>query len=279
MRSRVLVWSVLVICLARVHVSVGAEPPTESPAVSQADSTGDATGERAQMIRAKLLVPAYFYPSGGGLKYWKQLMSAAGKVPVIAIANPASGPGTRVDPNYTTVIRDAIAAKVQVIGYVSTSYAKRPIADVMADVDQWVAFYPSIQGIFFDEQTSSADQMEYYLALKRHTLTKIPKAFVVTNPGTECAEEYFAQNVADTICIIEKGAGLDSYSPPAWASKYPASRFYGLAYGIKKAGGMQASMKAAAKKQLGYVFVTDDVLDNPWDTLPGYWEAEVKAVK
>lgn len=257
-------FSVFLCCWAGLNLASGsAAPPAEAKVV----------------LHPKLLVPAYFYPAGAGRKYWDQLIQAAARVPVIAIANPASGPGVQADSNYTTVITQAQAANVKVIGYVSTSYANRPLSEVTADVDRWVMLYPKIQGIFFDEQASAGDKVDYYLALRQHTLTKIPQAFTVTNPGTECAEVYFSKNVADTICIIEKGAGLEAYQPPAWATKYPAERFYGLAYQVKKPAGMQASVKAAPKKHLGYVFITDDVLENPWDTLPPYWESLVRALK
>jgi hypothetical protein len=29
----------------------------------------------------------------------------------------------------------------------------------------------------------------------------------------------------------------------------------------------------------GYMFVTDDVLPNPWDTLPAYWTSFVSACR
>jgi hypothetical protein len=229
--------------------------------------------------KPKLLVPAYFYPDGPGLAYWKQLMATASTASTIAIANPDSGPGKQIDPAYTSVIQQAQAAKIKVIGYVSTSYAKRTAADIKADVDKWVQFYPTVQGIFFDEQVSSADKVAFYLDLKTYTLSKIPQAFVVTNPGVQCAEEYFSNNVADTICVIESSASLHKYVVPKWAAKYPADKFYGLAYGIHTPAEMQACLKAAAQKRMGYVFVTNDVLNNPWDTLPHYWQAEVDAVK
>ena len=160
----------------------------------------------------KLLVPAYFYPAGAGLKNWSKLISAAGKVPVMAIANPASGPGTAVDPAYASVIKLAQAGKVTVIGYVSTSYGKRTAAEIKTDIDNWISFYPTIQGIFFDEQASDAAQSDFYLDLAGHARLKIARAFIVTNPGTACAEEYFSKKVADTICIVEKGEGLDKYA-------------------------------------------------------------------
>src|SRR5262249_15211604 len=76
------------------------------------------------------IVPAYFYPAGSNLAYWNQLVSDASKIDLEVIANPASGPGTNVDPNYTGVIDSLRTAGARVLGYVDTNYASRPIADV-----------------------------------------------------------------------------------------------------------------------------------------------------
>lgn len=227
----------------------------------------------------KLVVPAYFYPAGQGLKHWQKLINTAGKIPVVAIANPASGPGKAVDPAYTALIKLAQTGKVTMVGYVSTNYGKQAAADIKEDIDDWVSFYPTIQGIFFDEQASEAAQVNFYLDLATYARTKIKGAFLITNPGTECSEEYFAKKVADTICIVEKGVGLEKYSPPAWASRYPAAQFYGLAYQVTKQSSMLTSLKSVTKKRLGCLFITDDKLPNPWDTLPPYWDAEVSHAK
>lgn len=227
----------------------------------------------------KLLVPAYFYPGGKELETWNKLIVAGSKASIIAIANPASGPGTQIDPGYTSIIKRAQEGKIKIIGYVSTSYAKRTAAEIKHDIDLWVQFYPTIEGFFFDEQTSEAAKADFYLDMANYGRSKVKNAFIVTNPGTTCAEDYFSKKVADTICTIESHDGLDKYTPPAWATKYPASQFYGLAYQIDKAQGMHTSLKAVEKKHLGYVFITDDKLPNPWDTLPPYWDEEVKAVK
>lgn len=232
--------------------------------------------------RLTLLVPAYFYPGGEGLKYWDALIEAQKRAPVIAIVNPASGPGTKVDPNYTQVIARATKAGVLVIGYVSTSYAKRPRADVEADVQRWLEFYPSIGGIFFDEQTSGPEQVEYYVALRRFVREKRPKAFVVTNPGVAPAVEYVSQGAADAVCIFEHHEGYGKFKMPAWAARYTRrtpSPFYVLPYGTPDAKAMRARIDDSVKHGFGYIFVTDDVLPNPWDGLPPYWEEEVEAVR
>src|SRR5262249_51418464 len=151
-------------------------------------------------------------------------IDSAGSAPVVAIANPDNGPGAEADSNFVEVIDRARKAGVTVIGYVSTGYGKRPPPEVKADVARWVRFYPKVQGIFFDEQASSADQVGYYASLYEHTRKAMPDALVVTNPGTLCAEEYLSRPAADVACLAEVTKDFSAYRPPAWADQYPVSR-------------------------------------------------------
>src|SRR5262245_7673217 len=140
-------------------------------ALAQADEAPASPGgaaEHAAPAALQLLVPAYFYPAGDGLKEWDQLIDAASRVPIVAIANPASGPGEKTDENYTRVLRRAADAGITIIGHVSTSYGKRPRPEVEADIDRWLEFYPGIKGFLFDEQASGADLIDHYMSLGRH---------------------------------------------------------------------------------------------------------------
>ncbi len=42
---------------------------------------------------------------------------------------------------------------------------------------------------------------------------------------------------------------------------------------------MKRSLRRAAQLKVGYVFITDDVLPNPYDRLPSYWDDEVNLVR
>jgi hypothetical protein len=141
--------------LSTVDQPPSADPPDKSKASSDL-GVPKLTSAEANKARLTLLVPAYFYPAGPGLKQWEQLIEAAARVPIVAIANPASGPGERTNSDYSAVVGRAKRRGVTVIGYVGTNYAHRPIAEVEADVDRWVRFYPEISGIFFDAQEREA---------------------------------------------------------------------------------------------------------------------------
>ena len=64
-------------------------------------------------IPTGLLVPAYIYPAGEGLTAWNDLIAAADKVPIVAIINPASGPGTQVNPEIKAVFERANRSKTR----------------------------------------------------------------------------------------------------------------------------------------------------------------------
>ena len=80
--------------------------------------------------RLQLLVPAYFYPAGPGLKAWQHLIEAASKIKIVAIANPNSGPGDQRNGDYYLVLQAASDKGIRVVGYVSTDYGNRRLPEV-----------------------------------------------------------------------------------------------------------------------------------------------------
>ena len=228
----------------------------------------------------RLFVPAYFYPAGEGAKEWDKLLAAGERVPIVAIVNPASGPGRRVDPNYTAILKRAAKVKqLTLIGYVTTSYAKRPAADVQADVDLWLKLYPGIEGIFFDEQASAAHHVDYQAELYRFVRETRKLQLVITNPGTTCDEGFVANPAADVVCLFEGPRPFDSAPLPDWRKEYSADRAAVLSYQVESVEVMQRLVAFAAGKHLGYCYVTDAAGTNPWDRLPGYWDEQVSAVQ
>jgi hypothetical protein len=224
-------------------------------------------------------VPAYFYPADVGLAEWYRLLDSAEAAATVVIANPASGPGKEADPNYVQVFKRARDKGVVVLGYVSTKYGKRPLPDVKGEVDRWVELYPGVQGIFFDEQESDADQLLYYAALYEYVHKDRGLSLVVGNPGTVCAEGYLSRPAADVVCMVETRKDVSAYRRPPWTDHYPPGRFAGLAAHVKTAEQMKQALRVMADARIGYCYVTDGEGANPWDRLPRYWDEEVDAVK
>ncbi|WP_374340277.1 spherulation-specific family 4 protein [Methyloversatilis sp.] len=224
----------------------------------------------------ELLVPAYFYPAGNGAGYWQTLTDSAPGVGITAILNPDSGPGSELDLNYTAVVDDLQAAGGRVIGYVHTSYGTRSAATVRAEIDRYYALY-GVDGIFIDEMSNDTAHLGYYLSLHDYIRGLDGDGFIVGNPGTQTTPDYLAS--ADVLVTFESPAAeYAGYEADAWTQTQDAARFAHLVYEVPDAAAMQAVIARARAMNVGHVYVTDDDISNPWDTLPGYWSAETAAV-
>lgn len=224
-----------------------------------------------------ILVPAYFYPTPGGSP-WDQLIHDAPTVPILAIMNPNSGPGTQLDPNYKAVVDSLQEAGGEVIGYVPTSYAQRPLQQVKAEINRYRQWY-HVDGIFVDEMTSAdnAKYLQYYQAIENFVHRLQPHGTVVGNPGTNPSQAYL--KVANQLVLFENGAGYDTYMPPTWQASQAASQLANLVYNVPDTETLQTNVSLAASRNTGWIYVTNDNLDNPYDTLPIYWSDLVGTLK
>jgi hypothetical protein len=235
--------------------------------------------------RTGLLVPMYIYPSDIHKNpAYNRLMDLKRRyetVPMWVILNPASGPGEQVDANYTRAIDRLRGAGCIVLGYVTTSYAKRRQIDVRKDVDQWLKMYPRIHGIFFDEMTYEDTEAgaKYQSALNEyaHDAGCWP---TVANPGADTPGRYFAAAAADVIVVHEgdswpkeerlKGDYFGGYAD------YPPFTRGVLLYSQPK---LDPASLRMVRKYARWVYITEAVyrpgdpkMDIPWARLSKYLE-------
>ena len=236
--------------------------------------------------RTGLLIPLYVYPADVHTNaVYNRLIELKRRyetVPMWVIVNPASGPGKQADANYTKAIDRLQGAGCVVLGYVPTSYGKRPKQDVEADLAAWLKMYPRTQGVFFDEMiyedTDAAAKHQAALNESAHDAGFWP---TVANPGADTPGRYFAADAADVIVIHEgndwpdearlKGDYFGGYSD------YPPFTRAVLVHSLAKFDPKPLSM---VRKYARWVYITDDPYrpndpqaDNPWDTLSTHLEA------
>ncbi|GIJ48224.1 hypothetical protein Val02_51100 [Virgisporangium aliadipatigenens] len=244
-------------------------------------------------VGQQVAVPAYFYPGGDTAGLWERF-SAPGTG--IVVANPFSGPGKTRDPAYAAAISAARANGVRVLGYVPTGYlgttgrqtrlgettAAAWSAQVQQDVETWYRLYggDGLGGVFFDEvQNVCGDRDAYattYRELDRHTKAWHRGAFTVINPGITTEECY--ADVGDVILTFE--GTYESYvdwQPPAWHRTLDPRRLWHLVHGTATEERLDEALRLSKRRNAGYVYVTPDVMANPWDTLPppSYWDREL----
>jgi Spherulation-specific family 4/Dockerin type I domain len=235
-------------------------------------------GSDAGAAKLEIVVPAYFYPSAGS--DWNDLNAAAGKVPITAIMNPFNGPGNSLDGNYASAVNSLRAAGGRVIGYVYTSYNARPLQQVVADVNKYDTWY-NVDGIFVDEManTGPAERLDYYRDIYNHVKSIDATWQVMGNPGTTTIEQYLTWPTADRLMVFENvGTSYPSYAPSSWNFNYNQWDFVHLVHTEPSSANMLTDLQLAVQRNAGGIYVTDDVLANPWDRVPNYWTALVDAV-
>jgi hypothetical protein len=86
--------------------------------------------------------------------------------------------------------------------------------------------------------------------------------------------------VADAVIVFEgTAAAYAGWSPPSWVRNQVASRISNLVFSTPDEAAMRQACASSKSKNAGSMYVTDDVLPNPWDTLPGgtFWTNSVSA--
>jgi hypothetical protein len=246
-----------------------------------------------------IAVPAYFNPGGSpGSTFWSQLDQSTPAVG-IAIANPNSGPGSAFDQSYANAIQAATNSGVKVIGYVDTGYFGTTgrtthdgrtttaawTAQAQADVDSWYSWYGGhgLSGIFFDDGLADCGtnnaHVGLYKAINTFTKQNHSGALTVDNPGAG-ADQCYA-GAADVLVMFEGTyADYTGWTAPAWElNSTNPDKFWHLIYNTPTRANMKNAVSLSKQRNAGYLYVTDDDLPNPWDTLPTgtYWSDELSA--
>jgi Spherulation-specific family 4 len=237
--------------------------------------------------KLKILLPLYIYPNWYERdKYlWKQVALAAQKVPIVAIINPNNGPDN-APPNtdYQQGIKDLRQAGVKIVGYVPTNYTKRELPAVKADIDLYIKHF-NVDGIFIDESANTQDKLSYYQQIYKHIKARASRYQVILNPGTDITESYIHEPVADVVVIFENYQKVwTKYNPPAYVKNYAAEHFAALVHTVAAdRQSIKNTIDRAAKHKFGYIYITNDSVDtannNPWDSLPSYWPAQVDYIQ
>jgi hypothetical protein len=251
------------------HVS----PTSDATAdVAEASSPVDASSD-ASVDPTGLIVPLYTYPTDGTWAAIIQAKKAHPSVPIVAIINPNSGPGTSKSSDYATGITNLQSAGVTVIGYVPTGYGTKPysaLATVEGAVSDYVTWYPTIEGIFFDEMSSDAGEASYYQSIATYCTSK-NLAITVGNPGANVPAALLG--IFSNLVIYESGGIPQQSSVDAYYNKYGSKPFSFIAYGVASLPSLQS-----LSTYVRWLYVTDLDGNNPYGALPSYFASEVAAL-
>ena len=218
-----------------------------------------------------ILIPLYTYPGGT----WDQVIAAKTahpSVPIVAIINPNNGSGNTQDPNYVAGIQELQSAGIAVLGYVHTNYANRDLNLAMNDTLNYKNWY-NVDGILFDEMSNMAGKENYYKTLNDHAKS-IGLSITIGNSGVDTSPSYIG--TVDNI-IIYDNQGLPNINfLGGWHTNYDKSNFSSLSYGVETHD--QTFVKKASN-YVGYVYMSNGIMPNPWGSVPNYFENLVSSIE
>lgn len=229
----------------------------------------------------RIAVPSYFYPTWFNtanipwyhtrppVTYWERMQAAAPYAEICIISPTGSGAGSSISTDYVTQVSWARAAGLTILGYIDTNYTAVTSGTVEANVDNYYTWY-GVDGIFLDRASANATDIPYYTTLYNYIKAKPGVAKVALNPGTVTDEGYMA--ICDILCNAE-------YDPPGyrtrpiatWEIKYPAKQFWHIVYNVPDSATRDEMLQLSRNYRAGYIYFTNDVLPNPYDTLPPDW--------
>lgn len=216
-----------------------------------------------------ILVPLYRHPSPA----WDELIQAKHaypSVPILVIINPENGPGIG-DPNYILGIKKFQSADIPVLGYVYTRYGSRNSSEIITDIDAYKNLY-NVNGIFFDEMSHVPGNEDYYRHLSDYAKS-VGIDITIGNPGRDISPSYIG--TVDNIVIYENSGLPSTASLVGWHAKYSKSNFSILSYDVSK---LNEKFVRSASHHLGFIYITDQSLPNPWHSLATYFDHLVSLV-
>jgi hypothetical protein len=210
------------------------------------------------------IIPLYTAPTDPSWAAVAAAKAAHPAVPVLAVVNPANGPGAAASADYAAGIARLTAAGVKVIGYVHTSWGNRPAAELQSEMGQWQSWYPGVSGIFFDEMANAPGQESYYSGLTAYAKGR-GLGFTIGNPGADSSPTYVG---TEDVILIYENSGVPSLAAlGGWHTSYNRSNFGVIPYDV---GSLDTSFVQSAKPYVAYIYLQSDNLPNPWDSVPPY---------
>ena len=240
---------------------------------------------QAEEKSLSILLPLYNYPSfwDESIYIWPDVAQANSKVDIIAIINPNDGPdGDTPNSDYEVGLRTLRDGGVTIIGYVSTCWAnsipstscfnQRSIADMKNDIKSYQGF--NIDGIFFDEAASDEAQVAIYRDLSGYA-RGLGLELIVVNPGRSTARAYTDNTDISDIAVTYE----NSYTAFQQTNTQNVTQQEALLVYEVNQNKMQNVIDRAMASGYGFLYITDDNVINPWDSLPSYWEEFIDILK
>jgi len=179
----------------------------------------------------------------------------------MVVINMDSGPGKAPIPEYRPAIAAARAAGADVVAYVDADNGTRSHGEVIADIERYREWYGPV-GCFFDRaHVADRDVDAYFSSLCHYVKAIDANSTVVLNAGVYVSEHHMS--IGDIVVDFEGPCDryLSAGAAPGWRSNYDPSRFWHIVYDVPETA-VHDVVRAAAARRTGWLYVTDQAIDN-----------------
>lgn len=222
--------------------------------------------ERSRMgPGTKSISPVTYYWADwydGDHSQWKKILTPGSALGFV-ILNISSGSGDAKQEDWVEQARRAKNSGAQVLGYVRTTFGKRPKEEVLLEIQNHIDWY-GVDGVFLDEAVNgwSSEQkpyIPYYQDLFDTLKAKYGSEFwVVNNPGSNTVEEMIS--TADVLMTYEQSAQNYLHNEfaitPEFYLKYPSSKFWHVVHDVTQ-DNYREVMEKADREHCAHVYLTD----------------------
>ena len=223
-------------------------------------------------IKQSVIATTYTYPDGKN-SFWSDVLTLGkDKVPYVLI-NPNNGAGKKIEVNYADQIKKNKEAGIKNIAYIPTTYQRRNINDVKAEVDRYFEFYgtDNINGFFFDEISSNtSQQIKYMKEVFEYVKNKSQNNLVIANPGAAISDGI--SPYADIFVTSEVSANtyINKFEKPKSSfenNQLNAKHIWHIVHSATPKEYAEI-IKLSRERNAGWLMITDDIMPNPYDKKP-----------
>ena len=253
----------------------------ESTTITASDSDSSSSAGIKDLIpKTGVMVALYMYPGSTGSEHWQKVIDKKKEhpsVPIVAIFNPSSGPGTSKNSNFAEWVEKLQDAGVIAMGYVADNYGGKSLSTLKEQADKYYDWYKA-DGLYIDEFTNKPGLEDRYSELTDYAKS-LGMKITGGNAGTDVPPSYIG--TVDVIKIAE-GPGYIATDHPniigstwvsggysGWHSDYDKTNFAIVRYDVSW---LDKSFVTEISESIGLLYLTDGNDSNSrWFHIPSYF--------
>jgi hypothetical protein len=238
------------------------------------------SGISSLIPKTGVFVALYMYLRTTGSVHWQKVIDEKTKhpsVPIVAVFNPSSGPGSAKDSNIVNWVAKLKNAGVIALGYTYDDYGTRSLSALKADTDKYKNWY-NADGLFMDEFTNKAGYESHYRSVTTYAKS-LGMKMTMGNPGTDVPQSYIG--TVDVINITEGKGYMPiswlqyciSCTSSGWHDDYDKRNFAYIRYDIDW---LDTAFETESSKWVGLLYITNgDDSNHRWFHVPPYFSTLV----